>query len=49
MEGYHDDRLMTRAIALYISTREMEVPRVLSAEANRQAGWSAPVVSAASV
>jgi hypothetical protein len=49
MEGYHDDRLMTRAIALYISTREMEVPRVIGAEANRQAGWSAPVVSAASV
>ena len=49
MEGYHDDRLMTRAIALYISTREMEVPRVIGADANRQAGWSAPVVSAASV
>ena len=28
-EGYHDDRLMTRAIGLYISTHEMDVPRIV--------------------
>ena len=29
MEGYHDDRLMTRAIGLYICFREMELPRIV--------------------
>lgn len=28
-EGYHDDRLMTRAIGLYISTHEMDVPHIV--------------------
>lgn len=28
--GYHDDRLMTRAIGLYISSREMDIPRIIN-------------------
>lgn len=28
-EGYHDDRLMTRAIGMHISLREMDVPRIV--------------------
>ena len=29
MEGYHDDRLMTRAIGLLVSMNEMELPRIV--------------------
>lgn len=29
MEGHHDDRLMTRAIGLWISMYEMDVPRIV--------------------
>ena len=29
-DGYHDDRLMTRAIGLYVSLREMDVPKIVS-------------------
>lgn len=36
-KGHHDDRLMTRAIALQISTHEMEPPRIINfAQLNRQ-------------
>lgn len=28
--GYHDDRLMTRAIALHVSTNEMDIPRIVT-------------------
>lgn len=28
MEGYHDDRLMTRAIGLYVCFKEMDVPEI---------------------
>ena len=28
-EGYHDDRLMTRAIGMHISLHEMDVPRIV--------------------
>lgn len=31
--GYHDDRLMTRAIGLYISTNEMDIPRIIERNA----------------
>lgn len=29
-EGYHDDRLMTRAIGMHISLHEMDVPRIIN-------------------
>ena len=29
-EGYHDDRIMTRAIGMHISLREMDVPKIVS-------------------
>ena len=48
MEGYHDDRLMTRAIGLFISTREMGVPRIIE-RATRRAGVSTKIVSAATI
>jgi hypothetical protein len=48
MEGYHDDRLMTRAIGLQICFKEMEMPRVVKM-AQRTAGISQKVVSAATI
>lgn len=49
-EGYHDDRLMTRAIGLYISTHEMQVPRVVNrAQEAELAAKSAKAVSAATI
>lgn len=32
MDGYHDDRLMTRAIGLQVCLHEMDVPRIVSRE-----------------
>lgn len=29
-EGYHDDRIMTRAIGMHISLREMDIPKIVS-------------------
>lgn len=47
MEGYHDDRLMTRAIGLYICFREMELPRIVNI--SRSSTASKATVSAATV
>ena len=48
MEGYHDDRLMTRAIGLHICFNEMELPHVVK-RAERHAGVSQTIVSAATI
>lgn len=46
--GYHDDRLMTRAIGLQVCFNEMEMPRVVDIS-RRTAGISQKVVSAATI
>jgi hypothetical protein len=47
--GYHDDRLMTRAIGLYVSTHEMEIPRIVDRSADKAATAKFQVVSEASI
>lgn len=49
MEGYHDDRLMTRAIGMQICLHEMELPRIISRSGNRQTGVIRQPVSAATI
>lgn len=49
MEGHHDDRLMTRAIGLHISTKEMDVPRIVDRQADQKANNRFQVVSEASI
>ena len=48
LSGYHDDRLMTRAIGLHICFNEMELPHVVK-RAERHAGVSQTIVSAATI
>lgn len=40
MEGHHDDRLMTRAIGLYVCYKEMDLPEII--EASRRRSTNAP-------
>ena len=49
MEGYHDDRLMTRAIGMYVCIHEMEVPRVVARTSPGNAVHGSRPVSAASI
>lgn len=49
MEGYHDDRLMTRAIGLQICYHEMDLPRIINLNSNINAAVSRKVVSAATI
>lgn len=49
MEGYHDDRLMTRAIGLQICYHEMDLPRIINLNNNINAAVSSKVVSAATI
>ena len=49
MEGYHDDRLMTRAIGMQICLHEMELPRIIKRSGNRQTGVIRQPVSAATI
>lgn len=49
MEGYHDDRLMTRAIGMQICLHEMDIPRVVSAGEGRNARLIHKPVSAATI
>lgn len=48
MEGYHDDRLMTRAIGMQVCYHEMELPRVVGFERS-SLSVSRSVVSAATI
>lgn len=47
LSGYHDDRLMTRAIAMLVSMNEMELPRIVNI--SRSSTASKATVSAATV
>lgn len=49
MEGYHDDRLMTRAIGMQVCYHEMELPRILRRVNNINAGLVQRPVSAATI
>ena len=48
MEGYHDDRLMTRAIGMQVCLHEMDVPRIVKLN-RRNMGVSMKPVSAATI
>ena len=49
MEGYHDDRLMTRAIGMQVCYHEMELPRIVKKVNNINAGLVHVPVSAATI
>ena len=49
MEGYHDDRLMTRAIGMQICLHEMDVPRIVRRTRNINASIAKIPVSAATI
>ena len=49
MEGYHDDRLMTRAIGMQVCYHEMELPRIVKRVNNINAGLVQRPVSAATI
>ena len=49
MEGYHDDRLMTRAIGMQVCLHEMDVPRIVRRIRNINASIAKIPVSAASI
>lgn len=49
MEGYHDDRLMTRAIGMQVCYHEMELPRIVKKVNNINAGIVQRPVSAATI
>ena len=47
--GYHDDRLITRAIGLQISTHEMELPRIVNITPSSDIGSSPTIISEATL
>ncbi len=49
MEGYHDDRLMTRAIGMQVCYHEMELPRIVKRVSNINASLVQRPVSAATI
>ena len=49
MDGYHDDRLMTRAIGLQVCYHEMDLPRIVKRNANINASLIQKPVSAATI
>lgn len=49
MEGYHDDRLMTRAIGMQVCYHEMELPRIVKKINNINASLVQRPVSAATI
>lgn len=49
MEGYHDDRLMTRAIGMQVCYHEMELPCIVKKVNNINAGLVQVPVSAATI
>ena len=49
MEGYHDDRLMTRAIGMQVCLHEMDVPRIVNVGNVNGVGIVSCPVSAASI
>ena len=49
MEGYHDDRLMTREIGMQICYHEMELPRIVKRNIDINARLVNRPVSAATI
>lgn len=49
MEGYHDDRLMTRAIGMQVCYHEMDIPRIVKRGRNINAAAVQRPVSAATI
>lgn len=49
MEGYHDDRLMTRAIGMQVCLHEMDVPRIVKRGHQMTQRYSSHPVSAATI
>lgn len=49
MEGYHDDRLMTRAIGMQVCYHEMDLPRIVKRNNNINASLVYRPVSAATI
>mgnify|MGYP007069870886 CR=1 FL=1 len=49
MEGYHDDRLMTRAIGMQVCLHEMDLPRIIKRSDRQRAGIVQRPVSAATI
>lgn len=49
MEGYHDDRLMTRAIGMQVCLHEMDIPRIVKRGNYGNAGFAMRPVSAATI
>ena len=49
MEGYHDDRLMTRAIGMQICLHEMDLPRIVKRSDSLHVGIVKRPVSAATI
>ena len=49
LSGYHDDRLMTRAIAMQVSMNEMELPKLVTREKRKTTSLGGKVVSEASI
>jgi hypothetical protein len=48
-EGYHDDRLMTRAIGLHVCYHEMDLPRIVKRSKSSASVFSTTPVSEASI
>lgn len=49
MEGYHDDRLMTRAIGMQICYHEMDLPRIIKIQRTPRSTGRNKTVSAATI
>ena len=49
MEGYHDDRLMTRAIGLHVCFNEMDMPRIIDLNNRKHRSLVRQPVSAATI
>ena len=49
MDGYHDDRLMTRAIGMQVCLHEMDLPCIIKRSDNRHVGVVPRPVSAATI
>ena len=49
MEGYHDDRLMTRAIGMQVCLHEMDIPRIIKRHNSISTGVAHRAVSEATI
>lgn len=49
MEGYHDDRLMTRAIGMQVCLHEMDLPRIIKTNRTERKEYTNKPISAATI